>query len=192
MKRAIGAGVLIGTLVCAVQPAVARRGAAPMGVAAARLGLINGRSQRMGPRLVKRGGYTAITAMVRPRFVGGMIDIYPAARSGFRLSTGTRYFVRTNNWQAAEQATRGLLYDPHMTRGGIGLVRPFRRYIPALTLGYDLQPAPGLVVGPEGGTMMGGAIVTGPRGTRLSGSDDSKMERSGLNPVATVAVRYAF
>lgn len=186
-------GVLIGVLGCTAQPAAAQpRVAATKAIAAFRLGLINSRSQRMGPQLVRRGGYTAIRDMVRPRFVGGMVDIYPTERSGFRFSVGTRYFYRTNNWQAAEQATNGLLYDPHMTRGGIGLVRPFRTYIPAMTAGYDVELARGLVFGLEGGAIMGRAISRGPRGTRLSGGDDEKTQRAGLNPVASAAVRYAF
>ena len=192
-KVVVRVGFLIGLLGCISQPAAALpRASATKAVAAGRLGLINARSQRMGPRLVRRGGYTEIRDMVRPRFVGGMVDIFPTARSGLRFSVGTRFFSRTNNWQAAEQATNGLLYDPHMTRGGIGLVRPFRQYIPAMTVGYDVELAPRMVFGLEGGAIMGRAISPGPRGTRLSGGDDEKLRRSGLNPVASAALRYAF
>ncbi|MES2097391.1 MAG: hypothetical protein V4459_11600 [Pseudomonadota bacterium] len=138
-----------------------------------------------------RGGFTPITDMVRPRFAGGMIDIYPRAQSGFRFSVGTRYFSRPNVWRDAEQATNGLLYDPHMTRGGVGLVRAYRRYTPALTAGYDVALFNGVVVGLEGGMLTGRAINPGPRGARFS-SDERTMAKSGMNPVATFSVRYAF
>ncbi|MDB5679838.1 hypothetical protein [Sphingomonas bacterium] len=146
----------------------------------------------MGPQLVRRGGYTAITDMVRPRFVGGMIDIYPSTKTGFRFSIGDRYFAKTNFWRDAEQATNGLLFDPRMVRFGIGLQqRVYRRRTPAAVVGYDTELAPGLVAGIEGGTLVGRAITRGPR-VRMSGADDRAVNRAGLNPVATFAVRFAF
>ena len=145
----------------------------------------------MGPKLVRRGGYTAITDMVRPRFVGGMIDIYPSGRSGFRMSVGNRYFSRANFWNTAEQATRGILYDPHMTRGGGGLQGSFRRRTPAMTAGYDVELASRLVVGIEGGALKGRAINPGPRGG-LFRYGDRKAGEAGLNPIAALSLRYAF
>ena len=186
-------GVLLSALICAglVSEAQARKATKPLPVAAVRVGLLKPKSPLFGPQLVYRGGYTPLNDMVRPRFVGGMVDIYPSSSSGFRLSTGTRYFSRANFWVAAEQTTRGLLYDPHWSRGGRGLARGFRRYTPAVTLGYDLQPLRGLVVGLEGGALNGRAIQpVGPgrgvfREQRLAG-------RSGLNEVATLSARLAF
>jgi len=192
MIKAIHAGLALMATSCLLCPAMASaRQGQPRFVAAGRIGLITSRSPRMGPQLVRRGGYTAIAAMVRPRFMPGMIDVYPSATSGFRLSIGNRYFNKVNYAAAAEQASHGLLYDPHMTRGGVGLMRTFRRYTPALTVGYDVAMAPRLVVGLEGGTLTGRAINPGPRGRQFQ-NDDRRIYRSGLNPIATLAVRYAF
>lgn len=198
-NKAVVAGMLLAALACAgvAGEANARRLkikaslASMTPVAAARIGLLNPKSPLIGPALVYRGGYTPIDDMVRPRFVGGMIDIYPSTQTGFRFSVGTKYFSRTNFWIAAEQATRGVLYDPHMTRGGRGLPRGFRRYTPAMTVGYDRELAPGLVLGLEGGALTGRAISqVGPgRGiSRAQRLDD----KAGLNEVATLSARFAF
>lgn len=194
--RAICAGFLIGALACAIQPAQARNTRliaekpAPKSVARLRVGLLLPKSPRLGPQIVYRGGYTPLEDMVRPRFVGGMIDLYPTERSGFRLSIGTRYFARPNFWIAAEQATGGLLYDPHMTRGGRTLSRGFRRSTPAMTLGYDREVSKGLVLGLEGGALSGRAIMPiRPGRWSIAGVRDGG---SGLNPVATVSARLAF
>ncbi|HEX4692989.1 hypothetical protein [Sphingomonas sp.] len=192
MIKAIHAGLALMAASCLLCPGLASaRQGQPRSVAAARIGLITSRSPRMEPQLVRRGGYTAIAAMVRPRFVPGMLDIYPSATSGFRLSIGNRYFNKVNYTAAAEQASHGLLYDPHMVRGGIGLMRAFRRYTPALTIGYDVAMAPRLVVGLEGGALSGRAINQGPRG-RAFRNDDRLASHAGLNPIATFAIRYAF
>jgi hypothetical protein len=194
--RAICAGFAIGALVCVLQPAHARttRSAAlklPLGgVARARVGILLPKSPRLGPQIVYRGGYTPLEDMVRPRFVSGMIDLYPNEHSGFRLSVGTRYFGRPNFWIAAEQATGGLLYDPHMTRGGRGFSRGFRRYTPAMTLGYDREVSKGFVLGLEGGALTDRAIMpTRPSRWSAAGVRDGGF---GLNPVAMASARFAF
>jgi hypothetical protein len=194
--RAICAGFAIGALACTLQPAHARttRPAAfklpARGVAQARVGLLLPKSPRLGAQIVYRGGYTPLEDMVRPRFLGGMIDLYPSEHSGFRLSVGTRYFGRPNFWIAAEQATGGLLYDPHMTRGGRGLSRGFRRSTPAMTLGYDREISKGFVLGLEGGALSGRAIMpTRPSRWSAAGVRDGGF---GLNPVATMSARFAF
>lgn len=180
-------------LACTIQPlAAAARPLAPRSIAMARMGLIGSRTPRMGPQLVRRGGYVAIKDMVRPRFVGGMIDIYPSTHTGFRFSIGDRYFARTNFWRDSEQATNGLLFDPHMIRNGIGLQRSFRRRTPAATLGYDMELAPGLVAGIEGGALFGHAINPGPRRGGQFTAIDRRMGGSALNPIGTFAVRFAF
>ncbi len=188
----MGAGVLLGALACALLPqaAQAKHHAPRKPVAAVRVGLLTPKSPLIGPQLVWRGGYTPLQDMVRPRFVGGMVDVYPSSETGFRFSVGTRYFARTNFWIAAEQATRGILYDPHMTRGGRGLIRGYRRYTPAMTLGYDREMAPGLVLGVEGGALAGPAMLrVRPGRDRLSGGRDGD---SGINPIATFSARLAF
>lgn len=163
-------------------------------IAAVRVGLVNPKAPYIGPQLVRRGGYTPVNDMVRPRFVGGMVDIYPSSQNGFRFSTGTRYYSRPNFWIAAEQATRGLLYDPHWQRGGRGLARGFKRYTPAMTLGYDIQPMQGLVIGLEGGAISGRAIQ--PVGPGRGVSRDQRLgmdsRHGGMNEVATVSARLSF
>jgi len=198
--RAICAGVAVGALASSMPPAhgrnlahaVVKQAAPPAAksVARVRLGLLLPKSQRFGPQIVYRGGFTPIEDMVRPRFIGGMVDLYPADHSGVRLSLGTRYFARPNFWIAAEQATAGILYDPHMTRGGRALPRGFRRYTPAMTLGYDRELSPGLVIGLEGGALSDRAILPiRPARWSAAGVRDGG---SGLNPVATMSARLAF
>ena len=194
--RAMCAGFVVGALACTLQPAQARNTRsmalkpAPKSVARVRVGLLLPKSPRLGPQIVYRGGYTPLDEMVRPRFIGGMIDLYPSERSGIRLSIGTRYFARPNFWIAAEQATGGILYDPHMTRGGRGLSRGFRRSTPAMTLGYDREVSRGLVLGLEGGALSDRAIMpTRPGRWSATGVRDGGF---GLNPVATMSARFAF
>lgn len=182
------AGVIVSLSASAME-----KDAVPRIVAASRFGLISARTPRLGPALVKRGGYTPVNDMVRPRFVGGMIDIYPSTKNGFRVSVGDRYFAKTNFWRDAEQSTNGLLFDPHMIRNGIGSQqRIYRKRTPAALVGYDMEVAPGLVAGFEGGTLFGRAINPGPRRGGAFRAEDNRMGSVGLNPVATVAVRYAF
>lgn len=194
--RAICAGFAIGAMACTIQLAHARNTApiatkpAPKSVARVRVGLLLPKSPRLGPQIVYRGGFTPLEDMVRPRFVGGMIDLYPSERSGIRFSIGTRYFARPNFWIAAEQATGGILYDPHMTRGGRALSRGFRRSTPAMTLGYDREVTNGLVLGLEGGALSDRAIMpTRPGRWAAAGVRDGGF---GLNPVATASARFAF
>ncbi|MBN8808578.1 MAG: hypothetical protein J0I47_10170 [Sphingomonas sp.] len=177
-----------------VQPAAAQdRDAKARIVSSARFGLVNARGPRLGPTLVRRGGYTPVKDMVRPRFVGGMIDIYPSTKTGFRFSVGDRYFAKTNFWRDSEQATNGLLFDPRMIQNGIGLQqRIYRRRQPAALVGYDTEIAPGVVAGIEGGTLFGHGINPGPRRGGQFRDQDRAMNKATLNPVATVAVRYAF
>jgi hypothetical protein len=194
--RAICAGFAIGALACAIQPVEARTGRsatlkpASMGTARVRVALVLPKSPRLGPQIVYRGADAPLEDMVRPRFVGGMIDLYPTERSGIRLSLGTRYFARPNFWIAAEQATGGMLYDPHMTRGGRGLARGFRRSTPVMTLGYDREVSRGLVLGVEGGALADRAVLpVRPYRWSAAGVRDGG---SGLNPVATMSARFAF
>lgn len=185
-------GLVVALLAVVQQPAVAReRKAARPDIASARYGAITSRTPRFGPKLVRRGGYIAINDMVRPRFVGGMIDIYPSTKTGFRVSVGDRYFAKVNFWRDAEQLTHGLLLES-AARGGVsGQQRIYRRRTPAAVVGYDTELAPNLVVGIEGGTLFGRAITKGPR-IRMSSGGDRAVNRAGLNPIATFAIRYAF
>jgi hypothetical protein len=186
------AGLAAG-FVALAQPAAAMERDAQQAriIAASRYGQINARLPKI--TVVSRGGYTPAKDMIRPRFAGGMIDIYPATHNGFRVSVGNRYFSQTNFWRDSEQATNGLLFDPHMVRGGISLQqRVYRKWTPAALVGYDTQIAPGLVAGVEGGTLFGAGINRGPRRFSQSRNEDPQMNGRGLNPVATVSMRYAF
>lgn len=198
--RAICAGFVIGALACTFQPAHARNiqlaavKLEPKRVTRVKVGVRVEdpafRSPRLGPQIVYHGGYTPLDEMLRPRFIGGMIDLYPTERSGIRLSVGTRYFARPNFWIAAEQATGGLLYDPHMTRGGRSASRGFRGSTPAMTLGYDRAVSKGFVLSLEGGALSDRAIMpTRPGRWSASGVRDGGF---GLNPVATASARLAF
>ena len=190
--RAICAGFALGALACTLQPAHGRNGVRPPTPKPApriRVSLLPPKSPRLTSDIVYRG-YAPMEDMVRSRFLGGMVDLHPTARSGVRLSVGTRYFARPNFWIAAERATAGILYDPHMTRGGRNLPRGFRRYTPALTLGYDREVSRGLVVGLEGGALANGALPpVRPYRWSAAGVNDGG---SGFNPVATMSARFAF
>jgi hypothetical protein len=191
MSRAIHAAVAMTGLACALWPATASARTAPKRpVAEARFGLIDARAPRMGPKVVRRGGYTGLTEMIRPRFFKGMTDIYPIASVGLHVSVGSRYFARPNYWNTVEQVSRGIIVNPQW-RGGGGVSTGFRRRTWALTAGYDAEVMPNLVIGLEGGALKGRAISPGPRGQayRLR---DGAMNRVGINPIATLAVRYAF
>lgn len=178
-------------LLGAAQPVAAReRRVARPDIASARFGLVSAKVPRLGVAIVRRDGYTALNDMIRPRFYRGMTDIYPSATIGFRFSIGSRYFARPNVWARAEQATRGILYDPHWRTGG-GVPSGFRRRTWAMTAGYDTEIVPGLIAGIEGGALNGRAINPGPRG-RSFRADDRNANRAGINPIATVAIRYAF
>lgn len=191
MAKAIHAGIALIAAACALWPvAASARHPQKRTVAEARFGLIGSRNPRMGPQLVRRGGYVALTDMVHPRPFRGMTDIYPMADAGFHVSIGSRYFARPNFWSTAEQASRGILYDTRW-RGGGGVPTGFRRRTWALTTGYDAEVLPRLVVGIEGGALRGRAINPGPRG-RMFRADDRKAGRAGINPIATFAVRWAF
>ena len=191
MPKAIHALAAIGGMACVLWPAAsAARQTVKRPVAEARFGIVHAKAPRIGPIVVRRGGYTALTDMVRPRFFGGMTDIYPSAKIGLRLSVGSRYFGRPNYWTTAEQASRGLLYDTHWRTSG-GMPSGFRRRTWAMTAGYDAEVLPGMVVGLEGGALKGRAINPGPRGQSFR-VDDRSADRAGLNPIATVAVRFAF
>ena len=191
MIRAIGAGLAIVAAGYALLPSAASARHAPKRpVAEARFGLVNAHAPRFGPKLVRRGGYTALTDMVRPRPFRGMTDIYPIASVGLHVSIGSRYFARPSYWATAEQATRGVLYDPHWRTSGV-LPGGFRRRTWAMTAGYDAEVLPGMVIGIEGGALKGCAISPGPRGQAYRLRDRS-MNRAGLNPIATFAIRYAF
>ncbi|HVF95379.1 MAG TPA: hypothetical protein VM900_13785 [Sphingomonas sp.] len=103
---------------------------------------------------------------LQPRFVSAMIDFYPISGRGFHVSAGSRFSARRNFAAEAENAARGLIYQP---RGGGGTLRAgFKRFAPAMTLGYTGDVAPGMTLGLEAGARMGRAFTAMPR---LRGDD---------------------
>ena len=158
-----------------------------------RAGLADDRSPRFGPVvMVLRHPAPPITDIAHRRFAGGMVDIYPLAPSGFHFGIGTRYFSRANFWVMAEEATLGRLPDVRPNRNVPGQRRQFNRFTPAATAGYDFTIARGLVAGFEGGALLGRAMPRGAHVLRLN-EGGSRLDRGGgVNPVATVTMRYAF
>ncbi len=201
MIRGVALSVLAGTLAFVVQPSVAAARAFSLPprhiqkqIPVIKAGLVDERVPRLGPvLLIRRGPVATLSDNTRPRFAGGMIDIFPISPSGFHLGIGSRYFSRTNFWVAAETATEGLLADVHLPRSGIGGRRPFNRYTPATTVGYDLTLLPGLVAGVEGGTLFGRAVPRGPQLLRFreGGARPNDNDRA-LNPIATMSLRFGF
>jgi hypothetical protein len=203
MIRGIARSVLGGTLAIMAQPSGAAERAfslpphhAQKQIPVIKAGLVDLRVPRIGPvLLIRRGPVATLSNNARTRFAGGMIDIFPLSPSGFHLGVGSRYFSRTNFWVAAETATDGLIADTHMPRGVGSLAgrRTFNRYTPATTIGYDLTLLPGLVAGVEGGTLFGRAMPHGPQLLRFRDGGAGPSDRdNGLNPVATMSLRFGF
>lgn len=137
--------------------------------------------------------FDQLKGMIRHRFASAMVDLYPAAATGFHLSVGTRFFKRQYIRRDQETETNGLLYSPRMPRGGFGQ-RGFRRATAAATLGYTETIGSNLMLGLEGGTLFGRAVDRMPHGARLAGlpggrDDEARMQ---MNPVLNLTVAYAF
>jgi hypothetical protein len=203
MIRGVALSVLAGTLALLVQSSMAADRAFSLPphhtqkqIPTIKAGLVDERVPRLGPvLLIRRGPVAALNESARPRFAGGMIDIFPLSPSGLHLGVGSRYFSRANFWVAAEAATDGLIADIHMPRGVGSLAgrRTFNRYTPATTIGYDLTLLPGLVAGVEGGTLFGRAMPRGPQLLRFRDGGALPRDRdNALNPIATMSLRFGF
>lgn len=130
----------------------------------------------------------------RHRFASNMMDLYPVAGSGFHASFGTRFFKRQYIRRDQEEATHGLLYSPRYTRNPLGGVRGFRRATPGATFGYTELVRPNLMVGLEGGTLLGRAVSVMPAGRRFAGLPGTSRgdQKYRMNPVLNFTVGYAF
>ena len=127
--------------------------------------------------------------LLRQRLATAMMEYYPSGH-GLHFSAGIRMFERTNFLRDADLATHGLLYNPRGMNAD-GVRAGFRRYTPAVAMGYSRDVARGLTIGLEGGAMMGRANNSMPRSFRLAATGSSD-ERNGFNPIANMVVGWHF
>lgn len=120
------------------------------------------------------------------RFASSMIDYYPLAGSGLRLSAGMKFFAVANFLRDAEKATGGLLYAPRLPGSGSGVRTGFNRHTPAATLGYT-GGFKNAVFGFEMGTLIGNANANLPRSYAALGD-----RRGGINPIANLMFGLKF
>lgn len=137
--------------------------------------------------------FNRLKGAIRHRFASQMMDLYPVEASGFHASFGTRFFKKSYVRRDQEAATNGLLYTPRLPRGALGL-RGFPRATPAATFGYTELLRRNLLVGLEGGTLLGRIVQPLPSGRRLAGlpggaRGDRAMQ---MNPVVNLTLAYAF
>ena len=129
---------------------------------------------------------------LRQRFASSMMDFYPLASRGFHFSGGLRFYNRTNFARDAERVTHGLLYVPRGPNTGMG-VRGFKRFTPAATLGYTQILGSGLMLGIEGGTLLGRVNPGMPRAFRELRADSIGHDRaSSVNPIANLTMGFRF
>lgn len=127
------------------------------------------------------------TGPMQHRFASSMIDYYPLAGSGLRLSAGMRFFQVANFLKDAEKATAGLLYNPRLPGSGAAVRTGFNRHTPAATVGYT-STFKNALVGLEVGSLIGHANANLPRAMdRLS-----NRSRGGMNPIANVVFGLRF
>jgi hypothetical protein len=130
--------------------------------------------------------------IVRKRFASSMMDFYPIAGQGFHFSGGLRFFNRTNFARDAELATHGLLYVPRGPNTGMG-VRGYKRMTPAATFGYTHVLDNGLMLGLEGGSLLGRVNPGMPRAFRELRADSIGSDRaSSINPIVNMVVGFKF
>jgi hypothetical protein len=129
---------------------------------------------------------------LRQRFASSMMDFYPLAGQGFHFSGGLRFYSRTNFARDAEHATHGLLYVPRGSNTGMG-VRGFKRFTPAATFGYTQILDNGLMLGVEGGTLIGRVNPGMPRVFReLRAASVGNDRGSSTNPIVNMVVGFKF
>ena len=129
---------------------------------------------------------------LRQRFASSMMDFYPIAGQGFHFSGGLRFYSRTNFARDAEHATHGLLYVPRGPNTGMG-VRGFKRFTPAATFGYTHLLDSGLMLGIEGGTLLGRVNPGMPRAFReLRATSVGNDHASSTNPIVNMVVGFKF
>ena len=129
---------------------------------------------------------------LRQRFASSMMDFYPLAGQGFHFSGGLRFYSRTNFARDAERTTHGLLYVPRGPNTGMG-VRGFKRFTPAATFGYTQILGGGVMLGIEGGTLLGRVNPGMPRAFReLRATSIGNDRTSSTNPIVNMMVGFKF
>jgi len=129
---------------------------------------------------------------LRKRFASSMMDFYPISGQGFHFSGGLRFYNRTNFARDAELVTHGLLYVPRGPNTGMG-VRGYKRMTPAATFGYTHVLDNGLMLGLEGGTLLGRVNPGMPRAFReLRDASIGHDGASSMNPIANVTLGFKF
>ena len=129
---------------------------------------------------------------LRKRFASSMMDFYPIAGQGFHFSGGLRFYDRTNFARDAELMTHGLLYVPRGPNTGMG-VRGYKRMTPAATFGYTQVLDNGLMLGLEGGSLLGRVNPGMPRAFReLRASSIGNDRASSINPIVNMVVGFKF
>lgn len=133
-----------------------------------------------------------LTDHVRPKFAVAMVDYFPIQRSGFHLSGGARLYARRNFMAEMDNATRGLLYAPRGSGGGMRT--GYRKFSPALMAGYTGDLSPTTSVGFEMGERMGrafqGSVHRLVDGLRAVHGDPNG--ESGFHPVANLVFQTRF
>ena len=129
-------------------------------------------------------------ARLRHRIASSMMDLYPVDGTGFHLSAGMRMFARTNFMAEAEKFTNGLLWAPH-GMGNSSMRTGFKRYTPAMTVGYTHMIQHDLSLGLEAGSMLGRAYNGIPGRIHGFGSS-SGSGGAGLNPIMNLVVGARF
>ena len=129
---------------------------------------------------------------LRKRFASSMMDFYPIAGQGFHFSGGLRFYSRSNFARDAELATHGLLYVQRGPNAGMS-VRGYKRVTPAATFGYTHILDNGVMLGIEGGTLLGRANPGMPRAFRELRADSIGHDGvSSINPIANVTLGFRF
>ncbi|MEO7691945.1 MAG: hypothetical protein ABIS51_21855 [Sphingomonas sp.] len=129
---------------------------------------------------------------LRQRFASSMMDFYPLAGQGFHFSGGLRFYNRTNFARDAERTTHGLLYVPRGLNTGMG-VRGFKRFTPAATFGYTQILSGGVMLGIEGGTLLGRVNPGMPRAFReLRATSIGNDHTSSTNPIVNMVMGVKF
>lgn len=126
---------------------------------------------------------------LQQRVASSMVDFYPDGGQRFHLSAGLGFFTRTRFMREQERATNGLLFVPRTLANGGGR-SIFRRYTPAVMLGFSRQAERGAVFNLEAGTMLG-------RATNAFNIGRTRMTRFGdgsvpINPIVHMVVGYKF
>ncbi len=126
------------------------------------------------------------------RAASSLVDYYPFEPEGFRVSVGLHFFSRTSMLRQMVQSADGRLFvgrSPINAGARIG----YRRYTPALTMGYTHKFGRDGTFGIEAGALVGRAFVSMPRIFRQTSiAAGGSPEQSGLNPLLHAVLDFSF